>query len=64
MGRSATSGGPLPVVAGITAGLLQLPRRAVVLAEGETHLHLLPHVRVQPGQPGGVQQMAETAVGR
>jgi hypothetical protein len=27
------------------AGLLELPRRAVVLAEDETHLNLLPHVR-------------------
>jgi DDE superfamily endonuclease/Homeodomain-like domain len=32
-------------VAVITARLLALPRRAVVLAEDETHLHLLPHVR-------------------
>jgi transposase len=34
------------VVAGITARLLELPRRAVVLAEDETHLNLLPHVRI------------------
>jgi transposase len=33
------------VVAGIVARLLELPRRAVVLAEDETHLNLLPHVR-------------------
>jgi hypothetical protein len=33
------------VVAGIMARLLELPRRAVVLAEDETHLNLLPHVR-------------------
>jgi transposase len=33
------------VVAGIVARLLDLPRRAVVLAEDETHLNLLPHVR-------------------
>jgi transposase len=32
-------------VAGIMARLAGLPRRAVVLAEDETHLHLLPHVR-------------------
>jgi transposase len=32
-------------VAAITARLLQLPARAVVCAEDETHLHLLPHVR-------------------
>ena len=29
----------------IVARLLELPRRAVVLAEDETHLNLLPHVR-------------------
>ena len=33
------------VVAGIVARLIGLPRRAVVLAEDETHLNLLPHVR-------------------
>jgi hypothetical protein len=33
------------VVAGIMARLAQLPRRAVVCAEDETHLNLLPHVR-------------------
>jgi hypothetical protein len=33
------------VVAQIVARLIDLPRRAVVLAEDETHLHLLPHVR-------------------
>jgi hypothetical protein len=33
------------VVAGIMARLIELPRRAVVLAEDETHLNLLPHVR-------------------
>ena len=33
------------VVAGIVARLIDLPRRAVVLAEDETHLNLLPHVR-------------------
>jgi len=33
------------VVAGIVARLAELPRRAVVLAEDETHLNLLPHVR-------------------
>jgi hypothetical protein len=32
-------------VAAIMARLLKLPRRSVVLAEDETHLHLLPHVR-------------------
>jgi transposase len=33
------------VVAGIAARLIDLPRRSVVLAEDETHLNLLPHVR-------------------
>jgi transposase len=33
------------VVAGIVARLIELPRKAVVLAEDETHLNLLPHVR-------------------
>jgi transposase len=33
------------VVAQIAARLIELPRRAVVLAEDETHLNLLPHVR-------------------
>jgi transposase len=33
------------VVAGIVARLIDLPRRSVVLAEDETHLNLLPHVR-------------------
>src|SRR5215472_12520667 len=33
------------VVAGIVARLIELPRTAVVCAEDETHLNLLPHVR-------------------
>ena len=33
------------MVAGIVARLLELPRQSVVLAEDETHLNLLPHVR-------------------
>ncbi len=33
------------VVAGIVARLLELPRGSAVLAEDETHLNLLPHVR-------------------
>ncbi len=33
------------VVAQIVARLIALPRRSVVLAEDETHLNLLPHVR-------------------
>ena len=32
-------------VAQIVARLIELPRRAVVLAEDETHMNLLPHVR-------------------
>ncbi len=32
-------------VAAIVARLIELPRRAVVLAEDETHLNLLPHIR-------------------
>jgi hypothetical protein len=35
------------VAAGIVAHLLELPSRAVVLAEDETHLNGLPHVRAQ-----------------
>ena len=40
-------GGPYHdhVVAGIVARLLDLPLRSAVLAEDETHLNLLPHVR-------------------
>ena len=33
------------VVAGVVARLIELPRRAVVCAEDETHLNWLPHVR-------------------
>ncbi len=33
------------VAAGVVARLTGLPRRAVVLAEDETHLNMLPHVR-------------------
>ena len=33
------------VVAGIVARLTGVPRRSVVLAEDETQLNLLPHVR-------------------
>jgi hypothetical protein len=33
------------VVAGVVARLIELPRRAVVPAEDETHLNLLPHGR-------------------
>jgi hypothetical protein len=32
------------VAAQIVARLIELPRRAVVLAEDETHLNLLPHL--------------------
>jgi hypothetical protein len=33
------------LVAQIVARLIELPRRAVVLADDEAHLNLLPHVR-------------------
>ena len=33
------------VVAAIVARLIDLPRQSVVLAEDQTHLDLLPHVR-------------------
>jgi len=36
---------PDHVAAGFVARLLNLPRQSVVLAEDETHLNLLPHVR-------------------
>jgi transposase len=36
------------VVAQIVGRLIELPRRSVVLAEDETHLNLLPHVRAIP----------------
>src|SRR6185437_13943312 len=39
-------------VAAIVARLLALPRRAVVLAEDETHLNLLPHVRASRTRRG------------
>jgi len=41
------------VVAGVVARLLALPRRAVVRAEDETHLNLLPHVRASWTLRGG-----------
>jgi hypothetical protein len=46
-------------VAAITARLLALPRRAVVLAEDETHLHLLPHVRAS-WTPRGARPQVRT----
>jgi hypothetical protein len=44
-------------VAAIVARLLQLPRRAVVLAEDETHLNLLPHVRASWTRRGARPQV-------
>jgi transposase len=44
-------------VAAIVARLLALPRRAVVLAEDETHLHLLPHVRASWTRRGARPQV-------
>jgi transposase len=52
-------GGPCHdhVVAGVVARLLDLPRRAVVLAEDETHLNLLPHVRASQPLRGARPQV-------
>jgi len=47
------------VVAGIVARLAELPRRAVVCAEDETHLNLLPHVRAS-WTPRGTRPAAPT----
>jgi hypothetical protein len=47
------------VVAGIMARLLELPRRSVVLAEDETHLNLLPHVRAS-WTPRGIRPQVPT----
>jgi transposase len=45
------------VAADIVAQLLELPRRAVVLAEEETHLNLLPHVRASWTRRGARPQI-------
>jgi transposase len=45
------------VVAGIIARLIELPRKAVVLAEDETHLNWLPHVRASWTPRGGRPQV-------
>jgi DDE superfamily endonuclease/Homeodomain-like domain len=45
------------VVAAIVARLIELPRRAVVLAEDETHLNLLPHVRASWTRRGARPQV-------
>jgi transposase len=45
------------VVAGIVAQLTELPRRAVVLAEDETHLNWLPHVRASWTRRGARPQI-------
>ena len=47
------------VVAGIVARLIVLPRRAVVFAEDETHLNLLPHVRAS-WTPRGTRPLVPT----
>jgi hypothetical protein len=44
------------VAAAIMARLIELPRRAVVCAEDETHLHLLPHVRASWTLRGGLHR--------
>jgi hypothetical protein len=58
------------VVAGIVARLIELPRKAVVLAEDETRLNLLPHVRAswtlrgtRPQVPTPGQEAATLAPG-
>jgi DDE superfamily endonuclease/Homeodomain-like domain len=45
------------VVAGIVARLLELPRRAVIVAEDETHLNWLPHVRASWTRRGARPQV-------
>ena len=52
------------VVAGIVARLIELPRRAVVLAEDETHLNLLPHVRASWTPRGGRPQVLTPGTNR
>ena len=52
------------VVAGIVARLLDLPRRAVVCAEDETHLNLLPHVRASWTQRGARPQILTPGTNR
>ena len=44
-------------VAAIMARLLELPRRAAVLAEDETHLNLMPHVRASWTRRGNRPQV-------
>jgi hypothetical protein len=44
-------------VAAIVARPLELPRRTVVLAEDETHLNLLPHVRASWTRRGARPQI-------
>jgi transposase len=52
-------------VAAIVARLLQLPRRAVVLAGDETHLNLLPHVRASwTGAAAGRRSAPRARTGR
>ncbi len=52
------------VVAGIVARLIELPRRAVVLAEDETHLNLLPHVRASWTRRGARPQILTPGTNR
>jgi transposase len=52
-------------VAVIVARLIRLPRRSVVLAEDETRLHLLPHVRAsRPGAASGRRFPRRARTGR
>ena len=46
------------------ARLLELPRRAVVLAEDETHLNLLPHVRASWTMRGARPQVPTPGTNR
>jgi hypothetical protein len=51
------------VIAGIVARLNELPRRAVVPAEDETHLNWLPHVRASWTPRGAMRcRYQETSV--
>jgi hypothetical protein len=52
-------------VTAIVTRLLALPRHAVVLAEDETHLHLLPHIRASwTGAASGRRSAPRARTGR
>jgi hypothetical protein len=52
------------VVAAIMARLIELPRRAVVCVEDETHLHLLPHIRASWTRRGDRPQVRTPGANR